>query len=251
MRNLFLISLLAVCALSSCSLKDEESKYFAKIVDLNSYDTYGKSYTVKPGDSLYYIAWHFGYDYKQLAEANNIKPPYNINVGQEISLKKINPNKDTIAAKSVQKKAVKENNLPKKVIQKNILSKKVIKNKESWQWPVSPNRLQKDFFVGGSQRGIEIDAHLGEAVKAAASGKVVYVGNGIKGMGILIIVKHQGEFLTAYGHNDKTVVKEGQIIKKGQVLSYIGTPSTGKPRLHFEMRKNGHPINPMNFLPKV
>ena len=90
---------------------------------------------------------------------------------------------------------------------------------------------------------------MGQKVVSAASGKVVYSGEGLVGYGRLIIVQHQGSFLTAYAHNDRLLVKEGQSVKRGQTIAHMGKTAAKTPRLHFEMRYKGKPVDPLKYLP--
>lgn len=240
MRKYIFPIVITFSLLFSCSYHDDESGSFAKIIDISPSETYGDSYVVKPGDNLYYIAWHFGLGYKNLAKLNNIKPPYNLSVGQVLRLvegKKltthtpVKPNPQDLPKAKVKSP-------PKKIADVN------------WQWPISPKIMKKKFFSGG-QRGLEIEAPLNSQIFAAADGKVIYVGNGIKGLDNLVIIKHTNDFLTAYGRNKKLFVHEGQFVKKGQAISIAGNKRSGVSKLHFEMRKHGKPVNPIKYLPKV
>ncbi len=106
-------------------------------------------------------------------------------------------------------------------------------------------------YVAGDQtkQGIDIAGKSGEAVFAAADGTVVYSGNGLIGYGELIIVKHNASFLSAYGHNRKRLVKEGDSVKSGQAIAEMGATAASREGLHFEIRKNGKPVDPLGFLP--
>ena len=94
-----------------------------------------------------------------------------------------------------------------------------------------------------------IDGRAGQPIVAAASGRVVYAGGGLIGYGQLIILKHNDTYLSAYGYNAKLLVKEGQVVKKGQQIATMGEGPERKPRLHFEIRRNGKPVNPRRYLP--
>ncbi len=101
----------------------------------------------------------------------------------------------------------------------------------------------------GSGTGVLIDGRPGQPIVAAAPGRVVYAGGGLIGYGQLIILKHNDTFLSAYGHNAKLLVKEGQAVRKGQQIATMGEGPERKPRLHFEIRRNGKPVNPRQYLP--
>jgi lipoprotein NlpD len=119
-----------------------------------------------------------------------------------------------------------------------------------WHWPADGQVVGS--YVGGDQtrQGIDIAGKAGDPVRAAADGAVVYSGNGLIGYGELIIVKHSPGFLSAYGHNRKRLVKEGDHVKAGQTIAEMGSSSANRDSLHFEIRKNGKPANPIDYLPR-
>lgn len=121
-----------------------------------------------------------------------------------------------------------------------------------WAWP-SNGRMLSNFVEGGpgkeSNKGIDIAGRTGEAVLAAATGKVVYVGSGLRGYGNLVIVRHNPSYLSAYAHNSKILVKEGQAVNKGQKIAEIGSSDADQPKLHFEIRRLGKPVDPIPYLP--
>ena len=119
----------------------------------------------------------------------------------------------------------------------------------AWRWP-SDGKVIAAYVSGEPTRqGIDIGGTAGDAVRAAASGEVVYSGNGLIGYGELIIVKHNASFLSAYGHNRKRLVKEGDKVKAGQGIAEMGSSASSRDELHFEIRKNGKPVNPLEYLP--
>ena len=117
-----------------------------------------------------------------------------------------------------------------------------------WAWPV-PGKLVGT-FNDSSNKGVDISGALGEAVHAAGAGKVVYVGAGLRGYGNLVIIKHNAMFLSAYAHNQKILVKEGQAVKKAQEIAILGDSDSDRPKLHFEIRSQGKPVDPLRYLPK-
>ena len=118
-----------------------------------------------------------------------------------------------------------------------------------WRWP-GKGSLVGNFVAGDQTRqGIDIAGTSGDPVLAAADGEVVYSGNGLLGYGELIIVKHNATFLSAYGHNRKRLVQEGERIKAGQQIAEMGSSASARDELHFEIRKNGKPVNPLEYLP--
>lgn len=117
-----------------------------------------------------------------------------------------------------------------------------------WGWPVK-GRLIKNFAAGDLCKGIDIAGKAGTPVLAAASGKVVYAGNGLRGYGELLILKHNDEFLSAYAHNQKLLVSEGQTVRIGQEIARMGNTESKQVMLHFEIRRAGKPVDPVKFLP--
>ena len=215
---------------------------------------------VSEGDTLYSIAWRYNYDYKQVANWNEVKAPYTIYPGQVIRLKPILKKKGTNlknSAESAAEKTVKQP-LPKKEakpvtkkatqIAKKSPPKSLPKGPVKWNWPTT-GKISKTNSPT-AKKGLNILGRAGQRVKAAATGEVVYSGGGLVGYGKLIIIKHNDTYLSAYAYNSKLLVKEGDIVKAGQAISEMGQDHTGSTLLHFEIRKNGKPVNPTQFLPK-
>lgn len=206
-----------------------------------------KYYIVKQGDTLYSIGFRSGHGYKRLSNWNKILPPYKLQIGQKIKLfvpkqklrvRKEGGKKNTVSTKkrnSSQKTSTISNN-----------NKKVLKL--YWQWPIK-GKVLKTFSQTGS-KGIDIYGKLGQKVRSAASGKVVYSGSALKGYGNLLIIKHNYLYLSAYANNRSVLVKEGQVVKKGQVIAEVGRVGGKQTSLHFEIRKNGNPVNPVKYLPR-
>jgi lipoprotein NlpD len=117
-----------------------------------------------------------------------------------------------------------------------------------WAWP-APARVIAPFSDSGN-KGIDIAGKAGDPILAAADGKVAYVGTGIRGLGELVIVKHNATFLSAYAHNRRILVKEGQQVTRGQKIAEMGNTDSETVKLHFEIRRQGKPVDPMQFLPR-
>ena len=119
----------------------------------------------------------------------------------------------------------------------------------NWRWPGSGKVVGT--YVSGDQtrQGVDIAGNAGDSVQAAADGEVVYSGNGLLGYGELIIIKHNASFLSAYGHNRRRLVQEGDKVKAGQQIAEMGSSASSREELHFEIRKNGKPVNPLDYLP--
>lgn len=196
---------------------------------------------VQKGETLYAIAWLYGRDFRELAASNGITSPYLIYPGQQIDLSGP-PVK--IRKKTYNASVVKKNTALSKG------KKRPVSASVRWQWPVSGRVIEKFSLSPRVNKGIDIGGNLGESVKAAAAGKVVYAGSELKGYGRLIILKHNNSYLSAYAHNRELNVREGDLVKAGQKIAEIGSTGATEPKLHFEIRRNGKPVDPMGYLPK-
>ncbi len=216
-----------------------------------------KYYLVKPGDTLYSIAFRFGLDYMRLAASNKIGPSFRIFEGQSLSLSeadgeaKINQNPS--AATAVNSSVITSSSVTKVNSQNNGDDSSVKRTVDlpelSWNWP-HLGKIVRTFRSGSStQKGIDIKGQIGDSVVAATSGIVVYAGNGLPGYGNLIIVEHANSLLSAYAFAETILVKEKDNISAGQKIATMGEQGD-QPGLHFEIRQNGKPVDPFKFLPK-
>ena len=198
-------------------------------------------HTVRPGETLYSIAFRYGLDYKKIATANGIRKPYVIYANQKLRL----VGQPTPTAKKVTKST------PKVVAKKPtyVAPKKSQNSTIDWRWPVAGEVIKPFSLSGDINKGVDIAGRLGESVMAAADGIVVYAGGGLRGYGKLVIVKHSDEYLSAYGHNRSIRVKEGEKVKGGQIVAEIGSSGTDREMLHFEIRRDGKPADPLIYLP--
>lgn len=201
-------------------------------------------YTVKSTDTLYSIAWRYGLDYKELARWNQISSDYSIHLGQRLIMHEpgIRNNSQVVVATPVENKSAL--NPVKPVTLANS------KPPTSWLWPVKGKVLNTFSIKQLDRRGIDIAGTLGQSVRATAAGKVVYSGNGLVGYGNLIIINHNDTYLSAYAYCKERLVSEGDIVKAGSIIAKMGQLKNKSARLHFEIRKNGKPVDPMNYLPK-
>jgi lipoprotein NlpD len=117
-----------------------------------------------------------------------------------------------------------------------------------WRWPADGSLIKK-FSAGDAIPGIEVAGKNGDPIRAAADGVVVYSGNGLVGYGELVIIKHNDSFLSAYGHNRKRLVKEGEHVKSGQVVAEMGNTGASRDELQFQIRRDGNPVDPLSYLP--
>jgi lipoprotein NlpD len=200
---------------------------------------YGVTTTVQRGQNLYRIATDNGITLRDLAAWNGIRAPYTIHPGQHLRLY---PGGSTAGnAGSGSSRA------PPRTVKKPVVAPP--SSPFAWQWPVAGSLLSR--YVPGepTRQGIDIGGSEGAPVKAAADGVVVYSGSGLVGYGELVIVKHNDEWLSAYGHNRARLVKEGQAVKAGQQIAELGHSGAARDMLHFEIRYNGKPVDPLHYLP--
>lgn len=191
-----------------------------------------RQHVVRSGETLFSIAFRYGRDPAELARWNHLGDGSLIYPGQVIRLSP--PPPGTRAARTPRPKPLPE--IP-------------AEPPPVWGWPAA-GRVGVEFGgKPGPGTGILIDGRAGQPVRAAAPGTVVYAGGGLIGYGQLIIVKHNDTYLSAYGYNASLQVKEGQGIKRGQQIATMGEGPEHKPRLHFEIRRNGKPVDPRQFLP--
>lgn len=201
----------------------------------SSWQAKPEQHIVRAGETLHSIAWRYGKDPADVARWNRLGDGSLIYPGQVIRLTP--PGGESPQSSASQ--AGRRQSLP------SIPSQPP----PAWSWPTS-GRISVEFGgKPGSGTGVLIDGRAGQPIVAAAPGRVVYAGGGLIGYGQLIILKHNDTYLSAYGHNAKLLVKEGQAVRKGQQIATMGEGPERKPRLHFEIRRNGEPVNPRQYLP--
>lgn len=200
---------------------------YAPVAEVNTIQSIPKagSHTVVKGETLYAIAWRYGLDYRFLADRNHISPPYAIHPGQVIYLRNV-PSQ------------------PVSVLPTQLSSVEIKSVDAKWIWPTKGKVINR---FSASNKGVNISGLVGQPIYAAAAGKVVYCGNGLRGYGNLIILKHNSIYLSAYAHNRVILVKEGDSVMKGQKIAEMGDTGTDKVNLHFEIRRAGNPVDPLLF----
>lgn len=188
---------------------------------------------MRPLDTVYSIAWRYGLDFRDLARWNNIGPDFHIEVGQALILA---PSRSALPTPT----------RPPPSSMPPAASTRIVTGLK-WEWPTDRSGAPRPVPSGG----ILLSGRLGQDVRAASAGRVVYTGSGIRGYGNLIIIKHGENLLSAYAHNRESLVHDGQEVSLGEVIGHMGEGAPSKPVLYFEIRRNGKPIDPLMFLPQI
>ena len=205
---------------------------------------------VQPGDTLYSIAFSAGVSVNELVAWNGLNHNYQIHVGQKLRLTKprgfvprYSAPKQTpvVVSKNNNHRAQKSVNAP---IQRTANTTAPV-----WGWPTK-GKIIRNFYPSIGRKGIDILGNNGQSIVAASDGTVVYVGNGLRGYGNLIIIKHSQNFLSAYANNKSILVSQGDSVRLGNRIAEMGKNESGQYALHFQIRKNGKPIDPKPFLLK-
>ncbi len=227
------IWILALClGLIACGPRTD----FAPVTELSWRENHFQPlyHRVRSGETLYAVAFRYDQDYQQLARYNHLKPPYSIWVGQRLRLVPIQSRRLPIA--TTKGYVYSYNRTTRQLSIKNVFI-----------WPLY-GRVLTQFSPGRGKKGIDILGFPGAKVKAAAKGVIAYAGGGLVGYVNLVIIKHNNQFLTAYGNNAKYFVKEGQHVIAGQVIGEVGRLDRKYWGLHFEIRHAGKPVNPLIYL---
>lgn len=225
-----------------------------------------KTHTVAEGETLYSIAWRYNLNYRNLAKANNIGASYTIYPGQLIYLSEAHSaNSYRRPSQRTETQSRHSRTVSSTEVVENTKSNRSVKRTEEvkkrpslssaaqiirWRWPAKGRILEGFESKSSLHKGIDIDGDLGEPVHAAAAGTVVYSGDGLRGYGNLIIIKHSELFLSAYAHNQRILVAEGDKVKMNDKIAEMGATGTDSVKLHFEIRYKGDPVDPTRYLPK-
>lgn len=236
------LAVLAIAmALTACS---------SRVVRENSESTpkYGATAVVQRGDTLYGIAFRNGIDFRDLAAWNRIGSPYTIYPGQRLLLYPGSSSDRRSAVARSQPSSKPSHSTPPPATRATPSGAKIASNVD-WRWPAEGNLVGRYAAGDPTRQGIDIAGKGGSPVRAAGPGVVVYSGNGLVGYGELVIIKHNDAWLSAYGHNRARMVKEGQVVKAGQQIAEMGRSGAERDMLHFEIRYNGKPVDPLRYLP--
>ena len=276
---------LSVAMLSGCASRTGSSESVAGQAPVIAPQTVQveQTHQVQPGDTLYAIARKTGIDWKAIASLNGIQPPYTIRVGQVLrlgqaaqvlqpalpavvaspspvlpvaSLEPVQPVVVTAPASVSAPPVAAPVSAPESAVSSTpaptpsqIMSLPPVVN---WRWP-SDGKVIRAFNPQNPtnpNKGIDIGGELGQPVVAAAAGEVVYAGSGLQGLGQLVLIRHNKTEVTAYGHNQRLLVQEGQTVRAGEKIAEMGSSGTDRVKLHFEVRKDGKPVDPLQLLPR-
>ncbi|WP_261831450.1 murein hydrolase activator NlpD [Leminorella grimontii] len=270
-------------ASSSAAASGERIVYNRRYSDIpkGSYNG-GSTYTVSRGDTLFYIAWITGNDYRELAQRNSIAEPYALTVGQTLNVGNGVNNGSVVASNTStttspnatqnRTAGVDSQNsgaytdTSKQNVDKTLPSSQPTAGSTTsaatgttasssvsgvrWRWPTEGKVVDNFSTSEGGNKGVDISGSRGQPIVAAADGRIVYAGNALRGYGNLIIIKHNDDYLSAYAHNDSMLVAEQQEVKAGQKIATMGSTGTTSVRLHFEIRYKGKSVNPLQHLPQ-
>jgi len=227
-------------------------------------------YIVQTGDTVYSISWRYNQDFRNVIRWNKLGAPYTIFPGQKLSVRGaagspapagVQPSSNVVAgADNSGSTAAKTHPLKKPSAPASKITAPPASadtgsapvsggGKNNWVWPAKGKLLSRFSASAVNRQGIDIAGVEGAPVVASRGGKVVYSGSGMPIYGPLIIIKHNETFLSAYAHNSQLLVGENDTIKTGQTIARIGVSNQGVAKLHFEIRKNGKPVNPLKYLP--
>ncbi|UCJ19240.1 peptidoglycan DD-metalloendopeptidase family protein [Pseudomonas sp. MM211] len=270
LRNVLLLALLSTL-LAGCASSNSGN---VQVVDRNNAAAQRQpvtsgQYRVQRGDTLYSIAFRYGWDWKALAAHNAIPAPYMIRVGQVIRFGSgtasrpvatsspststpvvTTPSRPTAPVQAPPAQTTTRPSVPVAVTPATTPVEPVQRSASGWAWPASGAIIGRFSSNGSLNKGIDIAGELGQPVLAASGGSVVYAGSGLRGYGELVIIKHSDTYVSAYGHNRRLLVREGQQVKVGQQIAEMGSTGTDRVKLHFEIRRQGKPVDPMQYLPR-
>ncbi|WP_248807052.1 peptidoglycan DD-metalloendopeptidase family protein [Pseudomonas sp. MWU13-2100] len=271
-----MIGLALSALLAGCS---SAPKNGVRVVDRNGNSTAANAAPQKPmtttgqhvvvrGDTLFSIAFRYGWDWKALAARNNIPEPYTIHVGQAIRFDSRSKSTPSVVASTapsaspsgkftITRRPANSASGPATTSQPAAQTPAPAAPPppagpapKGWAWPSNGILIGKFSSNGSLNKGIDIAGDLGQPVLAASDGSVVYAGSGLRGYGELVIIKHSDTYVSAYGHNRRLLVREGQQVKVGQTIAEMGSTGTDRVKLHFEIRRQGKPVDPLQFLPR-
>ncbi len=233
-RKIYIVG--AICFSALLAACGSSSK--APITSAGGATSSAGSYVVQRGDTLYSIARRHGTTVANLSSLNRITDPSQLEVGQSLSIRGGTASRPSSSASATSRTPASSASQPARASDAAAIS---------WDWPVRGKVITP---FSSNTRGVDIAGTVGTPVNAAADGTVSYVGNGLRGLGNLVLVTHSNGFITAYAHNSRITVQTNERVKKGQKIAELGDSDADSPRLHFQVRRNGTPVNPLSYLPQ-
>ncbi len=227
--------------------KIDDPATLAPIKQLPGFENAGKPgyYTVKPGETLTKIGLDHGYSAKEIARWSNLENPNRIEIGQVL---RVEPPATGVVVKPIANNTITPTQPGKPAATSSAVASTATEEEIGWIWPTNGGTVLAGFDEI-KNKGLDISGTLGDPVLAAADGRVVYVGSGLRGYGNLIILKHNNTYLSAYAHNKTLLIKEDQSVRKGQRIAEMGNSDADRVKLHFEVRRQGKPVDPAKYLP--
>ena len=260
-----LCCVLVVLTLAACSRSTRETAPHGDIVERSGTpmeraspeDRSRRVHVVQSGDTLFSIAWRHELDIRNLIDWNGLQDPDLILVGQSLFLEPAATSISNAAVEGGQRDLPNEDgaladprgNQPA-ARSASVLTSLPLQHDSLWIWPIQGPLVSPYGETAETGDGIGIGGDIGADIRASAPGEVVYAGRGLAAYGNLIIVKHNDTFLSAYGHNDELLVEQGNAVAQGQVIARMGLGPERRPQVHFEIRRNGAPVDPTEYLPK-
>lgn len=250
-RMLLMVAALSCLLLAGCASRTERAPVTDQSSGQQTAQQASGTYVVKPGDTLYKIAQAHNIEVARLAQLNGISDPTQLRSGQVLRLDSGTPvpapdTGTSTVATPIPVTPVQQPSAGPTSDDSASVARASDAGLISWDWPAKGKIIQG---FNTNTKGIDIEGQVGAPVVAAADGKVMYAGNGVRGLGNLILLGHSNGFITAYAHNQSLLVKTGDAVKKGAKIATIGQSDTTSPRLHFEVRRRGTPVNPLAYLP--
>jgi len=269
--------LVAVVWLTGCAVQDDPAPVADSVANrgrIHSNIPQALTYQVKAGDTLFSIAFRSGMDFKTLARLNRIGEPYTIYVGQVLVVTNPDAPQTAVVGPGAEGRSANKNHSNSNSSTSRLKTSKVVAsqkqtrygqderveesekisnstingNVKQWLWPVKGPILEKFSAQEHGNKGLDIGGTVGTPIKATAAGQVVYAGNALRGYGNLVIIRHNDDFLSAYAHNSRLLVKERDSVVAGQVIAEMGNSDADKVKLHFEIRFRGKSVDPLRYL---
>jgi lipoprotein NlpD len=200
-----------------------------------------ETHVVQSGETVYSIAFQYGIDQRDLIGWNQLGSGGLIFTGQQLRLSAPDGYSPGQLSSSTARRQEAARRAPSAQSGAALVK---------WRWPTEGTIIAGFGATAKTQSGVHIAGKRRQPIKAAASGEVVYAGSGLPGYGQLLIIKHTSDYLSAYGHNQKLLVGEGDRVQGGQLIAQMGDGPGQRPLLHFEIRRSGQPVNPLGYLPK-